>query len=55
VTISMGIASAIADEAGTPEQLIGRADRALYRAKTLGKDRAETSEGDADSNHGQPV
>ena len=44
VTISMGIASAVADEAATPELLIARADRALYRAKTLGKDRAETSE-----------
>jgi diguanylate cyclase (GGDEF)-like protein len=44
VTISMGIASTRADEAITQEQLIARADRALYRAKILGKDRAETSE-----------
>jgi diguanylate cyclase (GGDEF)-like protein len=46
VTVSMGIASTVADEAITPELLIARADRALYRAKTLGKNRAETSEAD---------
>jgi PleD family two-component response regulator len=48
VTVSMGIASTRADDAVTPELLIARADRALYRAKTLGKDRAETSEADQD-------
>jgi diguanylate cyclase (GGDEF)-like protein len=48
VSISMGIASTRADEAATPELLIARADRALYRAKTLGKDRAETSQADQD-------
>jgi len=48
VTISMGITSARADEAITPERLVSLADHALYRAKTLGKDRAETSEGGTD-------
>jgi diguanylate cyclase (GGDEF)-like protein len=46
VTVSMGISSTRTDEAITQEQLIARADRALYRAKTLGKDRAEASEVD---------
>jgi diguanylate cyclase (GGDEF)-like protein len=46
VTISMGIASARSDASVTPELFISRADRALYRAKTLGKNRAETSEAD---------
>ncbi len=50
VTISMGIASTRANEAITAELLIARADRALYRAKTLGKDRAETGESDMDPN-----
>ena len=44
VTISMGIASVRADEEVTPEHLVALADRALYRAKTLGKDRAEICE-----------
>jgi diguanylate cyclase (GGDEF)-like protein len=45
VTISLGIASSSAGEAATPEQLIARADSALYRAKALGRDRAEIFEG----------
>jgi diguanylate cyclase (GGDEF)-like protein len=41
VTVSIGIASARADEDITSEQLITRADRALYQAKSLGRNRAE--------------
>jgi two-component system, cell cycle response regulator len=40
VTASLGIASARAD-AATPETLVEHADRALYRAKALGRNRVE--------------
>lgn len=40
VTVSLGVAAMTADLA-TPAALIAAADRALYRAKELGRDRAE--------------
>jgi two-component system, cell cycle response regulator len=40
VTASLGVAAARA-EATTPENLIENADIALYRAKALGRNRAE--------------
>ncbi|GAA1881953.1 sensor domain-containing diguanylate cyclase [Lapillicoccus jejuensis] len=39
VTVSMSVGIARADATTTPEQLVGRADAAMYRAKRLGKDR----------------
>ena len=39
VTISLGVATARVDQAGSPEQLIESADRALYRAKDQGRNR----------------
>ncbi|MFB9244367.1 diguanylate cyclase [Massilia antarctica] len=40
VTISIGVVSLMADETGSPEQLVEHADRAMYRAKTEGRNRA---------------
>lgn len=42
VTISIGVASAVPDEHGSPEDLLARADTALYRAKALGRHRVVT-------------
>jgi diguanylate cyclase (GGDEF)-like protein len=39
LTMSMGLATMVGSKAATPEQLIGRADHALYRAKQAGKTR----------------
>ncbi len=39
VTFSLGVASIIPDLESSPEALIAAADRALYRAKTQGRDR----------------
>ncbi len=39
VTVSFGIASVIPTESITPEQLLLKVDRALYQAKTEGRDR----------------
>lgn len=39
VTVSCGVTSMIPTEATTPEQLLMKVDRALYRAKTEGRDR----------------
>jgi len=39
VTFSIGIASGVPDAQATPEQLLARADRALYKAKKSGRDR----------------
>lgn len=39
VTLSMGIVNVIPDQATTAEQIIGRADNALYEAKHLGRNR----------------
>ncbi len=39
VSISLGLTTVAGSEAATPEQLIARADRALYRAKREGRDR----------------
>jgi diguanylate cyclase (GGDEF)-like protein len=41
-TLSAGVASCIPDGAMMPETLINLADKALYRAKSQGKDRVET-------------
>jgi diguanylate cyclase (GGDEF)-like protein len=40
LTISLGIASTAGNEACTPQRLIGQADKALYRAKDEGRNRA---------------
>jgi diguanylate cyclase (GGDEF)-like protein len=47
VTISIGIAAVVPVADSTPERLIHAADSALYRAKTLGRNRIATSEGTA--------
>ena len=39
VTISIGVASLVPQEDGSPEQLIKRADESLYRAKETGRNR----------------
>lgn len=43
VTISMGIASTVANDLGTLEELMLRADAALYQAKRLGRNRIQLS------------
>ena len=42
VTISLGVATACPHAGGEPQTLIEMADRALYRAKQLGRNRMET-------------
>ena len=42
VSISFGVCSVSADETGTPEDLIDRADEALYAAKTTGRNCTRT-------------
>ncbi|MDB4968602.1 MAG: response regulator receiver modulated diguanylate cyclase [Myxococcales bacterium] len=44
VTASCGIATLSEVHARTPEELLGYADSALYRAKALGRDRCEVAE-----------
>jgi diguanylate cyclase (GGDEF)-like protein len=39
LTISIGVATAPSEEAGTVASLIREADKALYRAKSAGRDR----------------
>jgi diguanylate cyclase (GGDEF)-like protein len=46
VTVSMGIASIRPDQLIPADQLIARADSALYRAKTLGRNRAQVCDED---------
>ena len=43
VTISLGIASVIPSDSWTPEQLLGKADAALYQAKSNGRNRVEVA------------
>jgi diguanylate cyclase (GGDEF)-like protein len=43
VTISIGVAAVLPDDSSRPEQLIGSADRALYRAKQGGRNQAQCS------------
>jgi len=45
VTISLGVASRQADLEVDPQDLLARADKALYLAKTRGRNRVETAEG----------
>jgi hemerythrin len=40
VTVSIGSAALVPDGDVDPGQLVARADRALYRAKALGRNRA---------------
>ena len=47
VTISIGVATAMPDEAGSWTTLIERSDRALYRAKQDGRNRAHLAESQA--------
>jgi len=42
VTVSIGIATTVPDEASIPESLIAQAENAMYRAKDEGKNRVET-------------
>ena len=44
VTISIGVATAMPDEAFSPATLIEKSDRALYQAKQAGRNRAQLSE-----------
>lgn len=44
VTVSCGVATLSDVHARTPEELLGYADSALYRAKALGRDRSEVAE-----------
>jgi GGDEF domain-containing protein len=44
VTVSIGVAS-LPEHAATPDGLVDEADRALYRAKRLGKNRVEVDDG----------
>ena len=44
LTVSMGVSSRHPAEGGDPEQLLVRADRAMYKAKDRGRDRIESAE-----------
>jgi diguanylate cyclase (GGDEF)-like protein len=43
VTVSVGVASSLPRRGGSPNELIARADQALYVAKRQGKNRVESS------------
>jgi predicted signal transduction protein with EAL and GGDEF domain len=44
VTVSCGVATLSDVHARSPEELLGYADAALYRAKARGRDRTEVAE-----------
>ncbi|MUG73886.1 diguanylate cyclase domain-containing protein [Paenibacillus validus] len=48
VTVSVGLTAIVPDTAGTPEQLVEYADKALYRAKAEGRNRVAVSFPDSD-------
>ena len=52
VTISMGVAT-YPDDASTMQELVREADKALYRAKALGKNRVEVATGKKASGDGE--
>lgn len=52
ITISMGVAT-YPDDASTMQELVREADKALYRAKALGKNRVEVAAGKKPSGDGE--
>ena len=44
VTLSLGVATVVPDDQGTPELLIKCADKALYQAKSFGRNRVRVLE-----------
>ncbi|ATQ78430.1 diguanylate cyclase response regulator [Massilia violaceinigra] len=49
VTMSIGVASVVPSRADTPEKLTARADKALYAAKTTGRNRVCTANAEAET------
>lgn len=45
ITVSVGVASVVPSHEDSPNKLLDRADKALYRAKELGRNRTEYSKG----------
>jgi diguanylate cyclase (GGDEF)-like protein len=48
VTVSLGIATMVPRAGSRPEDLVGRADAALYRAKEQGRNRVQLAEDDSE-------
>jgi diguanylate cyclase (GGDEF)-like protein/PAS domain S-box-containing protein len=47
VTVSLGVASCVPEEASRPDSLVEAADRQLYASKNAGRNRVNSSQGDA--------